>query len=260
VKKDSLEELIAIMKRLRGPYGCPWDREQTLESIVPFIIEEAYEVVAAIDDNASEMLKKELGDLLFQIIFVCQLSKEKEGFDIYDVITASIEKMTRRHPHVFGDKEAKTSREVMANWVKIKAREQEKDGGGYLAGIPEQLPALMRAHKVAEKASRVGFDWKDVDGAFDKVEEEIGEFKNAIHLKDRNGIKEEFGDILFSLVNVSRFIEVNPEDALRKTIGKFIRRFHQLEENLKENGKDIEETSVQEMNELWDRIKSTIKS
>ncbi|MEE8185336.1 MAG: nucleoside triphosphate pyrophosphohydrolase [Thermodesulfobacteriota bacterium] len=256
MKKNSLTELASIMERLLGPDGCPWDREQTIESLVPYIIEEAYEVISAIDEGSSEMLKEELGDLLFQIIFICQITKERSEFDINDVISASVEKMVRRHPHVFGDTTAETSEDVLLNWSRIKRMEKNgREGSGYLSGIPEHLPALLKAHKVSEKVSRVGFDWKNIDNVFQKVDEEIAEFKAAFHKKDLKEMEEEIGDILFTLVNVSRFLDINPEDALRKTIGKFITRFHLLEAELKEMSKEFSTTSPEEMEELWDRVK-----
>ncbi|MCP3676576.1 MAG: nucleoside triphosphate pyrophosphohydrolase, partial [Deltaproteobacteria bacterium] len=198
-------ELISIMERLRAPGGCPWDREQTTESLVPFIIEEAYEVIAAIDAQSPEMLKDELGDLLFQIIFLCQLAGEEGQFTMEDVIKGSVEKMVRRHPHVFADEKAESTQEVLKNWARIK-KEERGDGNyeGYLSGIPEQLPALLRAHKVTAKAARVGFDWKDIEGAFGKVDEEFGEFREAVRKRDSDNMEEEFGDILFTLVNVGR--------------------------------------------------------
>jgi tetrapyrrole methylase family protein/MazG family protein len=257
MKKNSLTELVSIMERLRAPDGCPWDLEQTIESLVPYIIEEAYEVISAIDAGSPEMLKEELGDLLFQIIFICQMTKEKGKFDINDVISASVKKMVRRHPHVFGCGMAETSEDVLLNWSRIKRMEKKgEEGSGYLSGIPEHLPALLRAHKVTEKVSRVGFDWKDVNSVFKKVEEEIDEFKAAFRKKNLNEMEEELGDILFTLVNVSRFIEINPEDALRKTIGKFITRFHLLEAELKRMGKEFSNTSAEEMEKLWNRAKS----
>lgn len=257
MKKNSLTELVSIMERLRGPDGCPWDREQTVEDLVPYIIEEAYEVISAIDERSSEMLKEELGDLLFQIIFICQINRERAEFDINDVISASVEKMVRRHPHVFGDATAETSEDVLLNWSRIKRREKKgSEGSGYLSGIPEHLPALLKAHKVSEKVSRAGFDWKNIDNVFQKVDEEIAEFKTAFHKKNLKEMEEEIGDILFTLVNVSRFLEINPENALRKTIGKFITRFHLLEAELKEMSKDFSTTSPEEMEELWNRVKS----
>ena len=176
-----------------------------------------------------------------------------------DVIKGSVEKMVRRHPHVFADEKAENTEEVLKNWARIKKEERAADKsdrrGGYLSGIPEQLPALLRAHKVTAKAARVGFDWKDIEGAFDKVDEEFGEFREAVRKQDGDNVEEEFGDILFTLVNVGRFAEINPEDALRKTIGKFIGRFHFLEDDLRKRGREIASTSPEELEELWRKAK-----
>lgn len=262
--KDSvnkIDELIEVMERLRGTDGCPWDKEQTPETLVPFIIEEAYEVIAAIDARSQDMLRDELGDLLFQIIFLSQLAKENGDFTMHDVVAASIDKMKRRHPHVFGSADVKTSEEVMENWEKIKKSEgKDRSNGRHLDSVPEHLPALLRAHKVTEKVSRVGFDWENIGGALAKFEEEVVEFKDALDRRDLGSIEEELGDILFSVVNVSRLAEVNPEDALRKTIVKFIRRFHQLERELNRVGKELGDISMQEMDGLWNAVKSREKT
>jgi len=258
VSQAKLNELLSIMERLRAPGGCPWDREQSKESIVPFIIEEAYEVVAAIDARSPDNLKEELGDLLFQIIFICQLAREEGSFTMEEVMEGSIEKMVRRHPHVFGDVKAETSQEVLKNWAEIKKTEKAGRNDveqGCLSGIPDQLPALLRAHKVSGKAARVGFDWNDVEGAFGKVEEEIGEFRAALKEHDGAAMEEEFGDILFTLVNVGRFAGINPENALRKTVGKFIRRFHYVEDELKKKGEELSSASPEEMELLWKEAK-----
>lgn len=257
-KKDekSLESLIALMERLRGPGGCPWDREQTLKSLVPFIIEEAYEVVSAIDSGSMESIREELGDLFFQIIFSCQIAREEGKFDIVDVIDGTVEKMVRRHPHVFGDKKASTSEEVLKHWAEIKKEEEKSsEKKQYLSEVPEAMPALLRAHKVSQKAAKAGFDWKDVDEVLDKLKEETDEFKKALLDKDAAGMEEELGDMLFTLVNVGRFVEVNPEDALRKTIGKFINRFHYVEKNITQKGGDLSSTPMQEMERLWEESK-----
>lgn len=258
MKKVDIGKLVSLMERLRAENGCPWDREQTLESLVPFIIEEAYEVVSAIDTKDAAEIKEELGDLLFQIIFASQITKEAGEFDLADVIDASYEKMIRRHPHVFGDSKADTSEEVLKRWAEIKKeekKEKDKKEEGYLAGVPEVLPALLRAHKISQKAAKVGFDWKNVNEVLDKLSEEIEEFRNAVKEKDASGMEEELGDLLFTMVNVGRFIEVNPEDALRKTIGKFITRFHHIEKTLDEKGSDLSSTPIEEMERLWQEAK-----
>ena len=251
--QDDLDSIVALMDRLRSPDGCPWDREQDYKSLIPYVIEEAYEVVSAIDDGTPEDLREELGDLLFQIIFLCRLAKEDGAFSISDVISSSIEKMTRRHPHVFANSVAKTSDEVLKNWVEIKDEEKKSAGkkGGYLADLPKHFPALLRAHKVSKKAARTGFDWKNIDGAIDKITEELGEFKEALNEGDRAAVEEELGDLLFSVVNVGRFVKVNPEEALRKTTAKFIKRFHYIEEKLGETGCELNDASTEEMESLW---------
>ncbi|MBI5875552.1 MAG: nucleoside triphosphate pyrophosphohydrolase [Deltaproteobacteria bacterium] len=254
---NGLARLVAIMGKLRGPKGCPWDKEQTMESIIPFIVEEAYEVIGAIDAKSHEMLKEELGDLLFQIIFICQLAKEKGDFDIEDVTAASAEKMIRRHPHVFGKIRAKTSKDVLRHWARIKQEEKKhKKPTGYLSDIPEHLPALLKAHKVTKKASQVGFDWSNIRQVFKKVDEEMAEFKAALKKGSTRRMEEEFGDVIFSLVNVGRFIEINPEEALRKTIGRFVTRFHYIEDKLAAKGKTLNNASLAEMEKIWKQAKA----
>ncbi len=258
MKKPDLKELLTIMERLRGPGGCPWDTEQTTESLVPFVIEEAYEVAGAIDSRNPASIKEELGDLLFQIVFLSHLAAERGEFDIGDVIEGACSKMIRRHPHVFGDKEARTSKEVLSQWEEIK--KTEKTGQqGYLSELPEALPALMRAHKVTEKAARVGFDWENMDQVILKVAEELGEFRQALKDGDAGATEDEFGDLLFALVNLSRFVEVNPEEALRKTIGRFMNRFHYIEKKLEEEGKDLSQTPLEEMERLWNEAKEHLQ-
>ncbi len=250
--KPDIEKLTALMERLRGQDGCPWDREQTLESLAPFIIEEAYEVVAAIDSGSEGEIREELGDLLFQIIFVAEICRGKGQFDMGAVIDGSVEKMIRRHPHVFGDAKAHTADDVLKHWADIKSKEPKaKADEGRLSGVPEALPALLRAHKVSEKAAKAGFDWKDVRHVMEKVDEELEEFKTAVYSEDARDMEEEIGDILFTIVNAARFLEINPEDALRKTIGKFITRFHHIEKSLKEKGIDLSTATMDEMERLW---------
>ncbi|MEK7678732.1 MAG: nucleoside triphosphate pyrophosphohydrolase [Deltaproteobacteria bacterium] len=256
MNKPDIEKLTALMERLRGPQGCAWDKEQTLESLVPFIIEEAYEVISAIDSGEADAIKEELGDLLFQIIFVAEICRGKGLFDMSSVIDGSVDKMIRRHPHVFGDAKADTADEVLKRWAEIKTKEAKaKADQGCLSGVPEVMPALLRAHKVSEKAARIGFDWQDIGQVFKKVEEEILEFKSALKKGNIKEMEEELGDILFTIVNVARFIEINPEDALRKTVGKFITRFHFIEKRLLKQGKDIGSSSLDEMERLWQASK-----
>ncbi|MBI5599394.1 MAG: nucleoside triphosphate pyrophosphohydrolase [Deltaproteobacteria bacterium] len=257
MEKDPLIKLIAIMERLRQE--CPWDREQTLSSLIPFIIEEAYEVVGAIESGSYEAVKEEIGDLLLQVIFVCQIAKEDKKFTIEDAIEASTEKMIRRHPHVFADADAKTSDDVLRHWAEIKKKEG-KGKKGWLTEAGAAYPALLSAHRISKRAAKAGFDWKDVKEVLGKVDEELAEFKEALSSKDGKRTEEELGDLLFTLVNLSRFVEVNPEEALRKTIGKFISRFHHIEKTIEKRGEELSGTSVEEMERLWQEAKAREKN
>jgi tetrapyrrole methylase family protein/MazG family protein len=253
-----LEELIKIMSALRGEKGCPWDREQTMESLKPFIVEETYEVLEAIDGKNPEDVKEELGDLLFQIVFQCQIAKEKGDFDMADVIEKIGRKMIARHPHVFGDADYKTSAEVLVHWEAQKKREG-KQRESLLEGVPKTLPSLLRAHRLQDRAARVGFDWDKVGDVMNKLDEEIGEFKEAMEKNDEDAIEEELGDVLFMIVNISRFIGVNPEDALRKTISKFISRFRYIEMASADSGRTLSDMTLAEMDALWDEAKKKKK-
>lgn len=249
-----LDELIKIMSALRGEKGCPWDREQTMESLKPFIVEEAYEVLEAIDEKNPEDVKEELGDLLFQIVFQCQIAREKGYFDMADVIEKIGTKMIARHPHVFGDADYKTSAEVLVHWEAQKKREG-KQRESLLEGVPKTLPSLLRAHRLQDRAARVGFDWDKVGDVMKKLDEEIGEFKEAMEKNNEDAIEEELGDVFFMLVNISRFIGVNPEDALRKTISKFISRFRYIEMAAADSGRTLSDMTLAEMDALWDEAK-----
>ncbi|MCH6567681.1 MAG: nucleoside triphosphate pyrophosphohydrolase [Nitrospinae bacterium] len=247
--------LVEIMERLRGPEGCPWDREQTHDSLKPYIIEEAYEALEAMDE-APDVLKDELGDLLFQIIFHAELSREAGTFDISDVLDNITDKMIRRHPHVFASAEAASPEEVLLHWEEIKLAERgARPRESVLDGVPKALPALLRARRLQEKASRVGFDWGELDPALEKVEEEWGELKEKIAAGDGVGTQEELGDLLFSLVNAARFLDVNPEEALRQTVVKFISRFRHIEKRAAERGRPLKEMSLAEMDALWEEAK-----
>ncbi len=255
--KADIGKLEALMERLRREDGCPWDRAQSMESLVPFIIEEAYEVIFAIDSGDRAEVMEELGDLLFQVIFVSQIAKENGDFTLADVIDRSHQKMISRHPHVFGEARAETPEEVLRQWAEIKRKEKNgKEPGGRLAGVPEVLPALLRAHKVSQKAAKAGFDWKNTEEVMEKLDEELFEFKEAVRKKEPLQMEEELGDMLFTLVNVGRFLEVNPEDALRKTVGKFITRFHHIESALAKQGRDLSSTPMDELERLWQEAKS----
>jgi tetrapyrrole methylase family protein / MazG family protein len=249
-----LEELVAIMAALRGENGCPWDREQTRESLKPFIIEEAYEVIDAIDQNNADEVKEELGDLLFQIVFQCRIAEEKGEFGIGDVIDGIGKKMISRHPHVFGDADIRTSDEVLVKWEEHKKREG-KQRESILEGIPKTMPGLLRARKLQARAAKVGFDWEKIDDVIGKLDEEVAEFKQAVRSRKEDTIEEELGDILFMIVNISRFIDINPEEALRKTISKFISRFRYIEMAAAEEGKKLSDMSLAEMDALWDQAK-----
>jgi len=248
------QKLLNIMEKLRGDGGCPWDKEQTRESLKPFILEEAYELIEAIESGDPEKMKEELGDLLFQIVFQCQVAKERKEFEISDVIEKITKKMITRHPHVFGEAEYRTSAEVIVQWEEQKKLEGKRRES-ILEGVPEALPSLLRAHRLQNRAASVGFDWDKVGDALKKLDEEVKEFKKALETKEKNEIGEELGDILFMLVNVSRFIGVNPEDALRKTITKFISRFRYIEMKAADNGRKLSDMTLGEMDKLWEEAK-----
>lgn len=248
--------LLKIMSKLRGKKGCPWDKEQTTESLKPFLIEEAYEVIEAIDEKSPEKMKEELGDLLLQVVFHAQLAKERKEFDMEDILETLEEKLIRRHPHVFGDASYEDAKEVLVQWEKIKKQEKANiKRESMLDSVPKELPALLRAHRLQDKASRVGFDWKHINDVFAKVEEEIKEFKGAVEEKKPDEIEDELGDIFFALVNVARFLEINPEDALRKTISKFISRFRYIEEKAKEAKRELSDMTLEEMDKFWEEAK-----
>lgn len=258
----SLKRLVDIVARLRGEGGCPWDRKQTHESIKPHLVEEAYEVVEAIDDRDMNGLVEELGDVLLHIVFHSQLAAEEGQFDVRDVIKAIEEKMIRRHPHVFGDASVSGTDEVLRNWERIKQEESSGHDGphddapnGILGKVPKSLPALMRAHKAQSMASRVGFDWIRAQDAIDKVSEEMSEFRAAMEKGDSAGIAEELGDLLFAIVNVARHLGVDPEVSLMNTVDKFIRRFNYIEAGASEQGVRVEDMTLEQMDALWDEAK-----
>lgn len=251
-------ELVEIMARLRGNEGCPWDREQTPESIKPYLIEETYEVLEAIDEEDPAKLKEELGDLLLQVVFHAQMAEEVGTFAISEVLAGINGKLIRRHPHVFGEGTAETAQEVLFNWEQIKQTERRTAKGqtSLLDGVPRELPALLRAHRLQEKASRVGFDWKEAQEVFHKVEEELNELRAAMQGQAVERVEAELGDLLFALVNLSRFLAVNPEEALRKTIARFIARFRYIEEELARRGRSMRQATLEEMDALWTEAKA----
>ena len=244
------------MATLRSPDGCPWDRKQTADSLKPFLIEECYEVIDALNEGDPDKIKEELGDLLFQIIFHARIAEERGVFTLGDVITTIVEKMTRRHPHVFGEEKVTTDKEVLAHWEEIKRKEKGyEQRKSILEGVPQSMPSLIRAHRLQERAARVGFDWSRIDEALPKLDEEIAEFKESLKTEEASKIEEELGDIFFMLVNISRFLDVDPEEALRKTISKFIYRFRYIEESAAHTGKSLNDMTLDEMERLWQEAK-----
>ncbi len=246
----TFDELLAVMKRLRAE--CPWDREQTNDSIKAHTIEEAYEVVEAIDHGNDEELRSELGDLLLHVVFHAQIAADGGRFTIDDVLRAIIDKLVRRHPHIFGDVEVSGSGEVLKNWEQIKMQEGRES---VIDGVPAALPALLKAWRMQDKASKIGFDWEKKDDVWSKVREEIEELHDAAERRDKVDMEDEVGDVLFSIVNYCRFIDVNPEDALRRTIQKFDRRFRHVERRLREEGRQPGDATLDEMDVFWDEAK-----
>lgn len=255
-KKITLEDLLKLMATLRSEKGCPWDKKQTKDSIKPYIIEEAYEVVEAVDERAPQKIREELGDLLFQIVFYAQLLTEEDGMNIYDIMETVYTKMIRRHPHVFGAIKVKNAEEVLANWEQIKQEEKKAERSSLLDGVPPNLPSLLRAHRIQSKASHVGFEWENFDQILEKLDEEFYELRQAYKHGNIEGVEDEFGDLLFVLVSISRFLNVNPDDALRKAIAKFTKRFQTMEQKMKEMNTDWKDLSGEEMDALWKESKS----
>ncbi len=251
--KGRLDDLVNIMARLRGADGCPWDRRQTKDTLRPFLIEETYEILEALDKGDDEELREELGDLLFHIVFMARIAQEEGSFDIYDVIQGVAQKMVHRHPHVFGGTEVSGPHEVEANWAQLKAAEKQRES--LMEGLPRHLPALMRAYRLTQRASTVGFDWADKDQVWEKLEEELREFQDALSEGKEEDLRDELGDILFTLVNLSRFIGVDPEDALRRVTNKFAERFQYIEKRLHAEDKDPHGASLAEMDALWEESK-----
>ncbi len=250
-------KLVEIMETLRGENGCPWDKAQKREDLKTYLVEETYEVIDAIDSKSDEKLKEELGDLLLQIVFHAEISKEEGKFDIEDVSESINEKLIRRHPHVFGDTKAKTPDVVLRNWEKIKKK--EKEGKSTFDGVPKILPALLKSYRLQEKASRVGFDWEESIEVEKKIKEEWKELKNAIKTKDKEKIKEELGDLLFAIVNFSRFLKLDPEDTLQMANEKFVKRFKKMEEKARKRGEELHGMTLSEMDSLWEEAKKEEK-
>ncbi len=255
----SFAELVEIMARLRDrEKGCPWDLAQNPKSLKPYIIEEAYEVVEAIDNDDSAAICDELGDLLFQILFQARIQEEAGNFAIGDVIDAIAAKMRRRHPHIFGDAVARTPEEVRTRWEAIKREESKDKRGGVLDGTPRSLPALLRARRIGKKAANVGFDWPEAKGAWEKVREEVVELEEFINSDNMDRVRGELGDLLFALVNVARRLNINPEDALNETTEKFIKRFKYIESSLENSRRKMEEMPLETLDLLWEEAKKKV--
>ncbi len=257
-----IQKLVDLVDRLRGENGCPWDKEQTRETLKPMLIEEAFEVLESLDSPDPAELKEELGDLLFQIVFHAQISREKEEFQLADVVDRLHTKMVRRHPHVFGDADLKTSQDILRNWEDIKAAEKGIDssakpdsGKSLLDGIPEKLPALHKAYQMTAKAARVGFDWPRVEDILKKLNEESVELLDAHEKGDKGRVAAEIGDLLFVVVNIARFLEIDPETALRRSNVKFDRRFRYIESEIKRQGREMRNSTLAELDALWDEAK-----
>jgi len=254
--KYDFNDLLDIMSKLRAENGCPWDREQTHESLRIYMIEETYEVLEALDAGDLGKFCNELGDLLLQIVFHAQIAKEHGEFDMGDVTTEICRKLISRHTHIFGDARADTPEQVVENWEAIKKKEKQlKSQTGVLKDVPSNLPALMRSYKVQQKAAQVGFDWDNIEDVFAKVDEEIQELRDVYKSKNVVRITDELGDAMFALVNLSRFLKVQPELALTGTVNKFIRRFEYIEQQSTKAGKKLDDMSLAEMDELWNEAK-----
>ena len=253
---ESFDDLIAAMARLRGEQGCPWDKEQTHVTLKPFLLEETYELLEAIERGDPKEMAEELGDLLHQIVFHCQIAADESQFTADEVICRLVEKMKRRHPHVFSDRQLYDPDAVLQHWVKAKAEENRtKKSASALGDLPRAMPALARAQTVTDRASLLGFDWPSVGQVWGKVEEELAELKTAVSSGDKRRASEEMGDVLFSLVNLSRFMDLQAEDALAQTVDRFLKRFSHIEKSIRKNGKTLAEASLAEMDSLWEEAK-----
>jgi MazG family protein len=267
------EKLVAVQKRLRASQGCPWDREQTHATLRPYLIEEAYEVIDALDSGDDARFAEEMGDLLLQVVFHSEIAREQQRFSVADVVREIHDKMVRRHPHVFGKVRARNSAEVLQNWERIKAEERldkdtpsENDAAkprqkpaSLLDGVSSGLPAMLQGLQLTRKAARAGFDWQDADGIFEKLREEMAEVRHALAEKDSKKAEEELGDLLFAAVNLARFVQVDPEIALKKANAKFRRRFMEMEETASQNGRTFDGMPREDKESLWNIVKHTEK-
>jgi MazG family protein len=251
-----VERLVGIMQRLRAEGGCPWDREQTLASLKQYLVEECYEVLDAIDSGDPAKHVEELGDLLLQVVFQAQIRAEQGQFGFQDVAQRIGDKLVHRHPHVFGDVKVEGSGEVLRNWDAIKAQEKETSRASVVGGVPRHLPALMKAHQVQTRASRVGFDWTQVHDVVAKIDEELAEVKEALAGGDRAKVAEEIGDLLFAVVNLSRFQKLRAEELLESTVSKFVRRFEEVERRIHAQGRTLADCTLAEMDAVWNAVKA----
>jgi len=251
----TLEDLIELMRILRSEQGCPWDRKQNLDSIKGYLIEETYEVLEAVDERDPVKIREELGDVLFQIVFYAQLLQEAHQITMADIIETIHTKMIRRHPHVFGQTTVKNAEEVLVNWELIKQTEKKAERTSLLDGVPKELPSLLRAHRIQAKASHVGFEWDNFQQVLEKLDEEFAELRHAYKHGQIDEIEDEFGDVLFVLVSIARFLKVNPDDALRKAITKFTTRFASMERQMATMQKTWKDLSSQQMDQLWQNAK-----
>ncbi len=257
---QAFNKLIKVMDRLRGDGGCPWDLEQTRQSLKPFLLEETYEVLEAIEEKDAEVLKEELGDVLFQVVFHARIAKEKGEFTIEDVLRELTDKMIRRHPHVFSNVKVGTAKEALVRWEKLKNQEvRNKKRKSVLEGVPKQLPALLRANQLQSRAARVGFDWPAFKPVWRKVREEMSEVEVEIGRKRQRSIEAELGDLFFALVNAARFLKVDPEEALRKANHRFSERFQAMEKRARKEARSLSEMSLAEMDHLWEKAKKAEK-
>ena len=256
MKEELFESLVEVIAILRGENGCPWDREQTHESLKSTLLEETYETVEAIDSGDPSKLKEELGDLLLNVMLQAQIAAESQNFTVYDVIDTLKEKLIRRHPHVFGNVHVDNADDVVNNWEAIKSQEKGyEDRKSVVDGIPNALPSLLRGQKIQKRVARVGFDWDNLADVIDKVDEELAEVKESLNEKDINAVENELGDLLFSVVNLCRYLDLQAEETLRKSNRKFINRFKRLECVLEEKGKRLTDQSLAELDAVWEQVK-----
>lgn len=261
---DPFGKLLHLMEQLRGPEGCPWDQEQTHETLKPMLIEEAFEVLEALDRNDPDAICEELGDLLFQVIFHSQIARENREFDAYEVCRRIYDKMVRRHPHVFGEASFKDTNDLLRSWEDIKAAERKaagqgkKPGSSLLDGIPEKLPAFYRANQMTAKAARVGFDWDNISQIGEKIVEEFNEVEDALEQDDQSRVRDEVGDLLFTTVNLCRRLNLDPETTLHRASEKFSRRFRRMEKHFRQTGKDLRDVGPEDMDIFWQSQKGQV--